>query len=104
MDLSKQRDSHKTSRFCERSAFPSLTHTITPYGPFAASLPDALTPILNKYANQLELEFGGDEAFLFHPPQGSVDRAMESSAWSMWVKRLFKRYTGTEVAPKTLRS
>jgi hypothetical protein len=22
----------------------------------------------------------------------------------MWVKRLFKRYTGTEVAPKTLRS
>jgi len=118
MDLSRQRDGHKTSRFCERGTHPH-THTptclallallidcvlIATDGPFAASLPDALTPILDKYANTLELEFGGESAFLFHPPQGSVDRVMESSAWSMWVKRLFKRYTGTEVAPKTLRS
>ena len=36
-------------------------------GPFAASLPDALTPILNKYATALELEFGGEDAFLFSP-------------------------------------
>eukprot|EP00966_Prymnesium_polylepis_P173678 4017250-Prymnesium_polylepis.1 len=34
MDLSKQRDGHKTSRF---------------YDPFAASLPSALTPVLDKY-------------------------------------------------------
>ena len=40
MDLSKQRDGHKTSRF---------------YGPFAASLPEALTPILNEYCNVLVL-------------------------------------------------
>ena len=73
-------------------------------GPFAASLPDALTPILNKYAITLEFELGGDEAFLFHPPNGSNDRAMESSAWTGWVKRLFKRHHGEEVAPKTLRS
>jgi len=72
MDLSKQRDGHKTSRF---------------YGPFAASLPDALTPILDQYATALELEFGGDGAFLFHPPNGSMDRAMESSAWTGWVKK-----------------
>ena len=73
-------------------------------GPFAASLPDALNPILNKYANALEFELGGDGAFLFHPPNGANDRAMESSAWTGWVKRLFKRHHGTEVAPKTLRS
>ena len=73
-------------------------------GPFAASLPDALTPILNKYAITLEFELGGDEAFLFHPPNGANDRAMESSAWTGWVKRLFKRHHGEEVAPKTLRS
>ena len=73
-------------------------------GPFAASLPDALTPILNKYAITLEFELGGDQAFLFHPPNGSNDRAMESSAWTGWVKRLFKHHHGAEVAPKTLRS
>ena len=89
MDLSNQRDGHKTSRF---------------YGPFAASLPDALTPILDMYANTLEMEFGGEMAYLFHPPHGSNDRPMESAAWSSWVKRLFKRHHGTEVCPKTLRS
>ena len=29
---------------------------------------------------------------------------MESAAWSGWVKRLFKRHHGEEIAPKTLRS
>ena len=52
----------------------------------------------------LELEVDGDNAFLFHPPNGSADRAMETAAWSGWVKRLFKRHAGVEVAPKTLRS
>jgi hypothetical protein len=89
MDLSKQRDGHKTSRW---------------YGPFAASLPEALTPILDKYTHALELEVGGDVAYLFHPPNGSNDRPMESAAWTGWVKRLFKRHHGEEIAPKTLRS
>ena len=115
MDLSKQRDGHKTSRF---------------YGPFAASLPEALTPILNEYCNVLVLTAptdGGpylvcactakcDQACAqyntgtlascaqFHPPQSQPDRPLEPSAWSGWVKRLFKRHHGTEVAPKTLRS
>ena len=40
MDLSKQRDGHKTSRF---------------YGPFAASLPESLTPILDAYTTILVL-------------------------------------------------
>ena len=89
MDLSKQRDGHKTSRF---------------YGPFAASLPTELTPILDQYAALLEYEVDGDVAYLFHPPNGSNDRPMESSAWTSWVRRLFKRHHGEEVAPKTLRS
>ena len=29
---------------------------------------------------------------------------MESSAWTGWVKRLFKRHHGVEIAPKTLRA
>jgi hypothetical protein len=43
-------------------------------------------------------------AYLFHPPQGSNDRAMESSAWSQWVSRCFQRHAGVAIAPKTLRS
>ena len=89
MDLSKQRDGHKTSRF---------------YGPFAASLPSELIPILDKYAQLFSLELGGDEAYLFHPPQSGFERAMESSSWSQWVGRLFQRHAGVTIAPKTLRS
>ena len=90
MDLSKQRDGHKTSRF---------------YGPFAASLPSELNPILDKYVSALEFD-GLDEAgpYLFHPPHGNSDRAMESSSWSQWVSRLFKRHADVAIAPKTLRS
>eukprot|EP00966_Prymnesium_polylepis_P123739 2861382-Prymnesium_polylepis.1 len=47
LDLSKQRDGHKTSKF---------------YGPFAAKLPDELTPILDAYASALEMaDVGGVE-------------------------------------------
>ena len=46
----------------------------------------------------------GGESYLFHPTTGKGDRAMESSAWSMYVSRLFKKITGTAIAPKTLRS
>ena len=70
----------------------------------AASLPAELTAILDRYAIALELEIGGENAYLFHPPHGSNDRPMESAAWTGWVKRLFKRHHGEEVAPKTLRS
>ena len=89
MDLTKARDGHKTSRF---------------YGPFAASLPSELTPILDKYSQLFSLEVGGDEAYLFHPPQSGFDRPMESSSWSQWVGRLFNRHAGVTIAPKTLRS
>ena len=90
MDLTKARDGHKTSRF---------------YGPFAASLPEELTPILDKYCAVLEFDDVGESGpYLFHPPQGSTDRAMESSAWSQWVSRLFQRHAGIAIAPKTLRS
>ena len=89
MDLSKQRDGHKTSRF---------------YGPFAASLPSALTPVLDKYEELFKYEMGGDEAYLFHPPQSGFDRAIESSSWSQWVSRFFQRNAGVAIAPKTLRS
>ena len=40
----------------------------------------------------------------FHPPQSQPDRPLEPSAWSGWVKRMFKRHHGEEIAPKTLRS
>lgn len=54
-----------------------------PHGPFAASLPAELTPVLNKYCDVLELEPGDDIGpYLFHPPQAFFDRPMESSAWS----------------------
>ena len=87
IDLSKQRDGHKTSRF---------------YGPFAASLPTALTPILDKYEQMFKFEVGGDEAYLFHPPQSGFDRPMESSSWSQWVSRLFQRHAGVAIAAATV--
>ena len=89
MDLSKQRDGHKTSRF---------------YGPFAASLPEALTPILDAYTRELEYDGPSDGPYLFHPPHSHSDRPMEPSAWTGWVRRLFQRHHGSPIAPKTLRS
>ena len=87
MDLSKQRDGHKTSRFS---------------GPFAASLPSELTPILDAYMQLFSLEPGGDQAYLFHPPQSGFDRAMESSSWSQWVGRLFQRHQADSMPQLTL--
>jgi hypothetical protein len=118
IDLSKQRDAHKTSRFCKFSLRPrtsQLLYSLTifclmccklpPDGPFAASLPVALNGVLDAYCAVLELEPGSDEGpYLFHPPQSKFDRPMEPSAWTGWVRRLFKRHHGEEVAPKTLRS
>lgn len=123
IDLSKQRDGHKVrGRSAPRSIVrdrrlrlilmrvsspPSVAsppQTSRFYGPFAASLPDALTPVLDRYAQHFSFEVGGDSAYLFHPPSLGFDRPMEGSAWSGWVKRLFKRHAGVEIAPKTLRS
>ena len=74
------------------------------YGPFAAALPDELNSVLNAYASVLELEMGGTEAYLFHPVRsGATDRPIESSAYTAYVKRLFKNLIGVELAPKTLR-
>ena len=74
-------------------------------GPFAARLPDALTPVLDSYASTIELDApGNDEAYLFHPATGAASRPMESSAWTQYVRRLFGRLTGTEIAPKVLRT
>ena len=76
------------------------------YGPYCTALPDALTPLLDRYADMLALEGeGGDEAYLFGPNH-ALDRPYESAAWSMAVKRAFAKHSpgGREVAPKTLRS
>ena len=90
LDLTKQRDGHKTSKF---------------YGPFAAKLPSELDAVLDAYASALEMSsLGGTEAYLFHPATGRPDRAVESSAWTQYVRRLFQKLTGTAIAPKTLRS
>ena len=117
MDLTKQRDGHKTSRFYGASAARTITshhererhaartrpHTHT--GPFAAKLPDALDSVLDACTSLIELDGPeASEAYLFHPVTGDVARPMESSAWTQYVRRLFGRLAGTEIAPKTLRS
>ena len=90
LDLTNQRDGHKTSRF---------------YGPFAARLPDALTPILTQYFTALSYDFGGDTAYLFYPPNsGDFGRCLESAGWTAYIKRLFEKLHGSPVAPKTLRA
>ena len=72
------------------------------YGPFAASLPNALTPILDQYTWLFAFELDGDLPTSSTLPSG-FDRPMESSAWSR-VGRLFQRHAGVTIAPKTLRS
>ena len=57
--------------------------------------------MLDAYANLLELEFGGDEAYLFSP-NDCLDRPLESSAWTATHKRAFKKHFGEEISPKTL--
>ena len=84
---------------------PARAETSKFYGPFAAKLPDELTPILDAYSSALELsDTEGGTGYLFHPITGKTDRAMESSAWTTYVRKLFGRLAGTEIAPKTLRS
>ena len=90
LDLTKQKDGHKTSRF---------------YGPFAAQLPRQLDSVLDAYAAALSVDSpDAEEAYLFHPASGDLTRPLDSSAWTAFVRRLFGRLHGSEVAPKTLRS
>ena len=113
LDLTKQRDSHKTSASPHFENTPRTCPLFTPrhhtpsgrfYGPFAAALPDELNGVLNAYAAVLALEVGGECAYLFYPVRsGAIDRPIESSAYTAYVKRLFKNLIGIELAPKTLR-
>jgi hypothetical protein len=74
-------------------------------GPFAAKLPSALDSILNAYTSIIKQD-GPEaaEAYIFHPVSGDVTRPIESSAWTQYVRRLFGKLAGTEIAPKTLRA
>ena len=123
LDLSSRKDGHSTRARRPRREAPSLkaeppqtesdarrglrlAETSKHYGPYCTALPDALTPLLNRYADALALEGeGGDEAYLFGPNH-ALDRPYESASWSMAVKRAFAKHSpgGREVAPKTLRA
>ena len=70
----------------------------------ARKLPSELNDVLNSYSSVLGLEMDGTEAYLFHPITGSIDRPMEVSNWTGYIKRLFKGLHGREITPKTLRS
>ena len=90
IDLTK-RGSHKTSKH---------------FGPFSAKLPSQLDEVLDRYTSALETEGpGGDEAYLFSP-RTATDRPLETSAFTMAVKRAFKKHSPAkqEVSPKVLRS
>ena len=81
-------DKHKTSKF---------------YGAFAASLPKELNPVLDAYLKELSMLPGGDGAALFHGSNSDLERFMEPSNWSRWFKAMMKKWSGEEIAPKTLR-
>ena len=89
IDLSKQRNAHKTAKF---------------YGPYAAKLPRETWALLTNYVAALGLEVGGDQAYLFHPKTLGVGRPMETSQWTLFVRQLFGKWHGTELPPKALRS
>lgn len=60
----------------------------------STSRPRDSSPILDAYFAELALDGPtGSEAYLFHP-QSSIDRPVESSAWSMFIRRLFGRLMG----------
>ena len=81
-------DRHKTTKF---------------YGAFAASLPKELKPVLDAYHKELSMQPGGDCAALFHGSKSDFERFMEPSPWSRWFKAMMKKWSGKEIAPKTLR-
>lgn len=60
--------------------------------------------MLNAYSSLLGFDMDGEEAYLFHPITGGTDRPMESTNWTGYIKRTFKRLHGHEITPKTLRS
>ena len=44
------------------------------------------------------------QGYLFHPVRSGVDRVIDSSAWTSFIRATTLKWAGTAVAPKTLRS
>ena len=52
----------------------------------------------------LEFEIGGTEAYLFHAVTSGVERVVEASQWTTFIKKVTLKYAAVELTPKTLRS
>ena len=91
LDLSQTRGHHKTARF---------------YGPSKTSISLLICPWITKYIEALTTfdKVDDNPVFYIFPVGSDFSRCVTSSAWSSLVKSIFKRYTGKETCPKTLRA
>ena len=90
LDLTERRGQHKTARF---------------YGPSKTTINELIDPWITKYLELIEFD-RVDENPLFYlfPVSNDFSRAVSASQWGSQIKAMFKRWSGKEVTPKSLRS
>ena len=90
LDLTERRGQHKTARF---------------YGPSKTTINELIAPWITKYLELIEFD-RVDENPLFYlfPVSNDFSRAVSASQWGSQIKAMFKRWSGIEVTPKSLRS
>jgi len=75
------------------------------YGPSKTTINELIAPWITKYLELIEFD-RVDENPLFYlfPVSNDFSRAVSASQWGSQIKSMFKRWSGIEVTPKSLRS
>ena len=93
LDLTERRGCHKTATF---------------YGPSVTTINPLIAVWLSAYLGLLAFDRPGEEStfetFYLFPVGNDFSRCIAGSAWTQLVKACFKRWSGVEVTPKTLRA
>jgi hypothetical protein len=90
LDLTERRGCHKTAKF---------------YGPSVTTINPLIAVWLSAYLGLLAFDRPEEEStFYLFPVGNDFSRCVAGSQWTQMVKACFKRWSGVEVTPKTLRA
>ena len=90
LDLTERRGCHKTAKF---------------YGPSVTTINPLIAVWLSAYLGLLAFDRPDEEStFYLFPVGNDFSRCVAGSQWTQLVKACFKRWSGVEVTPKTLRA
>lgn len=81
---------------------PESHKTATHFGPTKTTLCDAIASRLQRYITAAQLDAQGS-AYVFHA-KDDPSTPLSPSAWTNYLKKVFKRFAGVSMAPKELRA